>query len=101
MALSDETAPARPERRECAYNLFRNNERVELFCAVPEHRPVPSFVAQAWSFDRILHVQDAAPSGFHNRAALAGVRFNGFYLFYATARKSQNEAPSVEDWEEA
>jgi hypothetical protein len=86
MTLIHETAPARRETRECAYNLFRNNERAELFCAVPEDRPVPSLVvAQAWTFERILRPYDVAPPGFFERGAKAGVRYNGFYLFQATA----------------
>ena len=86
MTLIRETEPARKETRECAYNLFRNKERAELFCAVPEDRPVPSLiVAQAWTFDRILRPHDVAPPGFHERAAKTGVRYNGFYLFQATA----------------
>ncbi len=86
MTLIHETAPTRKETRACAYNLFRNNERAELFCAVPEDRPVPSLiVAQAWTFERILHTHDVAPPGFHERGAKAGVRYNGFYLFQVTA----------------
>ncbi len=96
MALIDETAPADLERRDCPYNLFRNKERPELLCAVPVDRPVPSFVvAEAWSFDRILQVQDVAPPGFHHRGARAGVRFNGYYLFYAVARHEEVAAPAV------
>ena len=86
MAVLHEVAQAHPEMRECAYNLFRNNERDELFCAAPENRPAPSLiVAQAWTFERILRIHDVAPPGFHLRAAKAGVRYNGFYLFQATA----------------
>ena len=102
MALNDETAPTDPEERDCSYNLFRNKERAELLCAVPVDRPVPRFVvAEAWSFDRILQIQDPAPSGFHNRAAKAGVRFNGYYLFYAVARNDQVVASVVRDQEGA
>ena len=79
MTLIHETAPTRRATRECAYNLFRNKEGVELFCAVPEERPVPSLVvAQAWTFERILRTHDVAPPGFHERGAKAGVRYNGF-----------------------
>jgi hypothetical protein len=86
MTLIHETKPARQEMRECAYNLFRNKERAELFCAVPEDRPIPSLiVAEAWTFERILRIHDVAPPGFHERAARAGVRYNGFYLYQATA----------------
>jgi hypothetical protein len=86
MTLIVETAPARQDRRECAYNLFRNKERPELFCAVPEDRPIPSLiVAKAWTLESFLRIHDVAPPGFHERAAKAGVRYNGFYLFQATA----------------
>ncbi len=86
MTLIHETAPARRETRECAYNLFRNKERVELFCAVPEDGPIPSLIgAEAWTFERILRPHDVAPPGFSERGAKAGVRYNGFYLYQATA----------------
>ena len=68
MALLHETAPVHPEMRECAYNHFRNNERTELFCAVPEDRPVPDLiVAGAWTFERTLRPDDVAPPGLHER----------------------------------
>jgi hypothetical protein len=86
MTLILETSPARQGTRECVYNLFRNKERPELFCAVPEDRPIPSLiVAEAWTFETFLRIHDVAPPGFHERAAKAGVRYNGFYLFQATA----------------
>ncbi len=102
MAQIQETAPARQEMRECAYKIFRNIERAEIFCAVPEDHVLPSFVvAEVWSFDRMLRIQDIAPPGFHNRGAQAGVRFNGFYIFYATARSGSAKAAAVHDREDA
>lgn len=94
---------AGPVLRECAYNLFRNNQRSKLFCAVPEDRPVPGFIeAEAWSFVRVLRRYDVAPSGFHDRAARAGVRYNGFYLFQVTAREpSVGQSPPLCGAEEA
>ncbi|KAB0269802.1 hypothetical protein FEZ63_00460 [Microvirga brassicacearum] len=66
--------------------MFRNAQRPLLFCAVPEDYPVPGFViAEGWLFERSLHPADAPPPGFHSRAASAGVRFNGFYLFHLIA----------------
>jgi hypothetical protein len=86
MTLIHETAPARQDMRECAYSLFRNKQRAELFCAVPEGCLVPSvIVAEAWTFEGILRPHNVAPPGFHERAAKTGVRYNGFYLFQATA----------------
>jgi hypothetical protein len=97
MALIDERAAAQQATRECAYNLFRNKERAELFCAVPEDHPVPSLiVAEAWAFERILLPHDVAPPGFHDRGAKAGVRYNGFYLFQATAPITTIKHPTVQ-----
>ena len=78
-------APARAHARDCTYNLFRNRRRPDLICAVPEDRPVPGFVApDEWWFERTLRPLDISPPGFEGRAAQAGVRFNGFYLFQIT-----------------
>jgi hypothetical protein len=64
-------ASASPPARECTYNLFRNRRRADLFCAVPEHRPVPNFLApEDWAFERPLHVAEPAPAGFDDRAAV-------------------------------
>jgi hypothetical protein len=84
---------ASPPARECTYNLFRNRQRPELLCAVPEHCPVPSFLApKDWTFERPLHAAEPAPAGFEDRAATVGVRFNGFYLFQVTASPSRMAA---------
>jgi hypothetical protein len=85
MMSIQQLAPARPSARDCTYNLFRNNERPEIFCAVPEDRPVPSFlVLEHWTFESALCPSDARPPGFNGAASYAGVRFNGFYLFQVT-----------------
>jgi hypothetical protein len=86
-------ASTRPSARDCTYNLFRNRQRPDLLCAVPEHHPVPSFlIREDWLFDRPLHAAETAPAGFEDRAATAGVRFNGFYLFQVTASQSKMAA---------
>lgn len=55
MTMIHDAATANPFLREGTYNLFRNNERPSLFCAVPEHRSVPGFIdAEAWSFERLF-----------------------------------------------
>ena len=83
-------ALARPEASDCAYNLFRNKQRPEILCAVPEDRPVPGFiVSEQWLYEGFARPQDAQPAGFNDRAAAAGVRFNGFYLFQVTAAQGQ------------
>jgi PAS domain-containing protein len=91
---STQVGPKAPAR---AYNLFRNKERPEILCAVPEAYPIPSFLApEQWTFEQALHSSDARPSGFNDKAADAGVRFNGFYLFQATADRTKVLAPSAE-----
>lgn len=64
------------------FNLFRSRGRNGLFCAVPEERSVPAFVTgQQWTFSGRLDEAADVPLGFDPKAAAAGVRFNGFYLF--------------------
>jgi hypothetical protein len=63
------------------YNLFRNRDREDLCCAVPEDKPVPAFVTdQGWTFAGPVGGQKR-PRGFDGRAADEGARLNGFYVF--------------------
>jgi PAS domain-containing protein len=79
-------ASARPEAGDCTYNLFINKLRPEILCAVPEDVPIPSFISsEQWMYAGPLRPQDARPPGFNDKAAAAGVRFSGFYLFQVTA----------------
>lgn len=69
-----------------AYNLFRSTKPDGLVCAVPEERTVPPFVIEPhWQFGGRIGEQEA-PLGFDRKAAMTGVRFNGFYLFAAFPR---------------
>jgi len=44
--------PRTAEAHEYAYNLFRNKQRPEIVCAVPEVRPVPHFIdLEQWTFE--------------------------------------------------
>jgi hypothetical protein len=64
------------------YNLFRHKGRENLVCAVPEERHVPAFLTgEIWSYSGRIGGRDHLPLGFDAKAAAAGVRFNGFYLF--------------------
>ncbi|WP_245435756.1 hypothetical protein [Microvirga calopogonii] len=84
MTSGHQQAQAQPDVDNCTYNLFRNKSLPELICAVPEDRPVPAFIgSEQWSFEQPLRPNQARPSGFDSRAAQAGARFNGFYLFHA------------------
>jgi hypothetical protein len=69
------------EENMYAYNLFRSTKPDGLVCAVPEERSVPPFVVGPhWQFGGRISDKET-PLGFDRRAAVAGVRFNGFYLF--------------------
>lgn len=86
MAAVHQPIPAEPTPDDCTYNLFRNRCLPDIICAVPEERPVPGFIgSERWAFEQPLHPQEARPRGFDSKAARAGVRFNGFYLFHAVA----------------
>jgi hypothetical protein len=75
-----------PDPADYAYNLFRNKQRPAIICAVPEDRPVPHFIdPEQWTFEQPLRPLETRPLGFDRKAAHVGVRFNGFYLFYAVA----------------
>jgi hypothetical protein len=79
------------------YNVFRNREREDLCCAVPEDRSVPGFVTDsAWSFAGPLG-DIGLPLGFDPAAAATGARLNGFYVFQearATVPKTDGRAPA-------
>ena len=72
------------ERLWPAYNIFRRKDRPDLYCAVPEDRTIPSFLApESWEFTGAVRAPSDAPPGFKERAARVGVRLSGFYLFQA------------------
>ena len=59
------------------YSVFRHRLATDLFCAVPEDRPVPTFIeAMSWTFGGRT---DALPEGaFDPEAAATAMRFIGF-----------------------
>jgi hypothetical protein len=62
-----------------AYNLFRTRTS-DVYCAVPEDRPVPRFVgSKRWEFTGKL---DETSSAKLPRSLTVAVRFNGFYIFH-------------------
>jgi hypothetical protein len=68
-----------------AFNLFRHKQKSHLVCAVPEDHPVPSFIeGSTWEFAGTVSEPTPVPLGFSRKAADAGVRFSGFYLFQAS-----------------
>jgi len=85
-----------------AFNLFRHKLKPDLVCAVPEDYPVPAFLdASAWAFAGKVGEPTTIPLGFKSKAAEAGVRFNGFYLFQASLIECDTitvERKSEEPW---
>jgi len=63
-----------------SFNLFQSLKSPDLFCAVPEDRAVPDFIAaEGWAFGGKLGSD--LPLGFNPQAAETSAHFNGFYLF--------------------
>lgn len=66
------------------YNLFRHKDEADLYCAVPEDRPVPVFLTEEkWEYSRSLDVRTL--SGFDSTAASTSAKTNGFYLFHSNS----------------
>ncbi len=64
------------------YNLFCRADRDELVCAVPEDRPVPSFITgPTWDFVGRVKENVIGSLSFNHEAAEASAQWNGFYLF--------------------
>jgi hypothetical protein len=84
------------------FNLFRHKLKPDLVCAVPEDYPVPGFLeASTWAFAGKVSEPTTIPLGFKSKAAEAGVRFNGFYLFQANLIERDKitvERKSQESW---
>ena len=80
--ISARSALRRPESL-LSYNLFRREDKPDLYCAVPVDRAVPVFLrGDHWAcVGRITEA--AALPGFRGGLARSGVRLNGFYLFMA------------------
>lgn len=64
-----------------SFNMFRNLERTDLCCAIPEDQAVPRFVTDAaWVFVGRA-TEGSKPRGFDPDVALEGAARIGFYLF--------------------
>ncbi len=82
-----------------AYNLFRREHHLDLYCAVPEDYPVPAFVAgDGWTFAGTLDGTAAAPRGFERDAAKAVVPLTGFYLFTMFQPARENRTVPLMRW---
>jgi hypothetical protein len=79
------------------YNIFRNAQKGDLYCAVPVCMPVPAFIrSPSWRFAAVARDAAEAPRGFLAEAARQGARWNGYYLFHylgEPAARAANDAP--------
>jgi hypothetical protein len=81
-----------------AYNLFRYRSAPDLLCAVPEERPVPSFLdGRVWAYAGTLQGTDPPPSGFLRTEAEVGAWLNGFYLFEAIGRTAREASSAASE----
>ena len=68
------------------YTVFRNSRRPSFYCAVPEDRPVPSFVREpTWSYECTTTPDEPLPRGFDEEVAHYASNLQGFYTFRARA----------------
>jgi hypothetical protein len=57
-----------------------SHREIDVYCAVPEDRPVPAFVgSRVWEFSGKL---EERPTVKLPRSLRVAIRFNGFYIFH-------------------
>jgi hypothetical protein len=72
----------RGTKREGTYHLFRNRQWALCRHGTDQLRPLPGFLLpEQWLCEGLLGPSDPVPSGFHEHAAVTGIRLNGCYLF--------------------
>jgi hypothetical protein len=71
------------------YNMFRRSDAQEIFCAVCEDSPVPSFIdGDTWLYHSTISDDRTPPVGFLPHVARSASDMNGFYLFYLCSRRT-------------
>jgi hypothetical protein len=64
-----------------SFNLFRRRREPDIYCAVPEDRAVPDFLAsKRWAFGGKADLH-RNPPGFNPQVARTACQLNGFYVF--------------------
>ncbi len=64
-----------------SHNLFRRKDTADLYCAVPESRPIPPFIrTPTWEYAGKLD-RSSPVVGFRDRAARVAIQHQGFYAF--------------------
>src|SRR5215211_5597166 len=86
---------------EPRYNMFQRKGQPDLYCLVPEDRPVPGFITGGyWAFAGTQCSAVPLP-GLDRAAAELGVHLNGFHLFQIAVRMrrgaARRSAPKARD----
>jgi hypothetical protein len=88
------TTLERGTETKVSYNLCRHRLASDLYCAVPQDRPVPTFIKAAnWTFSGATDALAKPP--FDMAVARTAVRFMGSYLFVAFDRDTAPSAASL------
>jgi hypothetical protein len=82
------------------YNLFRSKTAPDLYCAVPQVRPLARFLrGDRWTYAGTFDESRSMPNGFRPEAAAWAAKASGFYLFQAIGpaapRSSRTSSASV------
>jgi hypothetical protein len=68
----------------------------DLYCAVPEHKPVPPFVQDpTWEFAGTTTPDAPRPPGFDETVARFASQFQGFYTFRTDASAARSRRLSL------
>ncbi len=79
-----------------SYNLFCRKVEPDLFCAVPEDRPVPAFVDGGnWLYAGRINRPSEVVGWFSGSRARMGVRHVGFYLFQRCGKIEASQPANV------
>ena len=96
--VADFTRRPPPTTVTPAYNLFRYRSAPDLLCAVPEERPIPSFLdGSVWTYAGALRDGDVPPAGFLRAEADLAARLNGFYLVHTAGRRAGGAATAARE----
>lgn len=75
--------------QQTGHNLFRNQARPDLYCAVAEDKAVPLFIREpGWEFAGHIMDKSAAPPGFREAPARSASSLLGFYVFHCVRSAS-------------
>jgi hypothetical protein len=64
------------------FNIFCRRDEPDIRCAVPEERPVPSFLeGPVWEFTGKIDGSALATAGFGENVVAEAIQTQGYYVF--------------------